>query len=153
MVGHFVRCVTRLMWAFGKAAASPPQRWSSEVVTLFVIQPALVLWMDGLHHSDINLGWSAAALCNSSRAQRYQVLLCGWKDVVYLRKFVLCLLSLCLCSADFPYLPYHVVRQRDLTHQDRELFHIHSWRVFLQQEVCGCAAIDRAAWFSMSVAI
>lgn len=48
-------------------------------------------------------------------AQRYQVVLCGLKDVVYLRKFVVCLLSLCLGSADFPYLHYHVVRQRDLT--------------------------------------
>lgn len=86
-------------------------------------------------------------------AQRYQVVLCGWEDVVYLREFVLCLLSLCLCSADF-LTSTITLSGKETSHIRTESFSTSRADFFsFSKRSMGCAAIDRAAWFSMSVVI
>lgn len=119
-------------------------------VTLFVIQPALVLWMDGLHHSDINLGWSAAALCNSSGHKGIKCCcVVGKMSFIWGSLCSVCCHSASAVTTSLPSLS-RCQAGRPHTSGQRAFFHVHSWRVFLQQEVCDCAAIDRAAWFSMS---
>lgn len=101
--------------------------------------------------SDINLGWSAAALCNSSRGTkvssgivwfercRLSKEVCGLFAVTLSRQCRLPLPSLSRCQAKRP----HTLGQI--------AFPLPELTFPSARRSVGCAAINRATWFSISV--
>lgn len=145
--------VTRLVWAFGKIAPSPLQRYVKTVrlcefcVCVFSLRLSRGLMASLL--SDINLGWSAAALCNSSRSTKVSSGIV-WFERCRLSKEVCGLFAVTLslqCRLPVP----------SLSHCQGETSHIRTDSVFtfradfLNKRSVGFVAIRGAAWFSMSV--